>query len=684
MLGPLHKNALLSAFLHINSRLNEMDLLLAQGKRRSPLDRQVDDLAPTEAQVVRDYFARIRSTMATCLERHEIPIEVHRVSLRWALQTGLKFLSVAVAEVSPDRLRGYGPLDDAGRQEVLGIQREIDRLLDRVIAYLGDRMGHDLPERIARLDAAPGSAAILGLVNRIVMRWQLVEFRPLIDAIVQRLESPQFEIAVFGRVSSGKSSLLNYIAADAVLPVGVTPVTAVPTRLVRGRSLSATVSFAEAGSRKIDPKQLAEFASEEKNPGNCKHVAGIVVEVVSPRLREGVVLVDTPGIGSLAAGGSAETFAYLPRCDLSVVLIDAGSPLNHDDVALLHDLYEAGIPAQVLLSKADLLSAEDRDRSVQYVRQQLRERLDLDMAVYPVSVVGRHSALLDRWFEQEIEPLWERHRALTEQSLHRKIARLQQSVGGVLRTLLAERRGDSPATRDGWDLAAAERLLDQADAAIERAETRRRDWSNDGAALREIILHDAVTAAVDAARTGSSDGDGRVAQVVGRSFVQMGQMAREVVTGLQQTLVGSLEALEKIAPLSTVDTTAVRNAACDGLPAMDLAPLLDRCSFDLPRWTLIVPSIARRIARKKVERWFSDHFEQYLELYIAQLQSWLKESLSRVVEPYQSQAEVFREQLRRAAAMNAQSIDEDEAAELARDCQALEEIGAERMEITAP
>lgn len=300
-----------------------------------------------------------------------------------------------MAHVAPDRLRGYGELDEAGRQEVASIQQELDRLLDRVGAYLSDRLGHDLPDRIARLSAAPGSVAMFSLLNQIVMHWQLVEFRPTIDTIVKRLESPQFEIAVFGRVSSGKSSLLNHIAGSAVLPVGVTPVTAVPTRLVRGRALSATVSFAEFGPRSVDPKQLAEYASEEKNRGNHKHVTGIVVEIPSPKLREGVVLVDTPGIGSLATSGSAETFAYLPRCDLSVVLIDAGSTLNQEDLSLLRDLYEAGIPAQVLLSKADLLTAEDRQQVLQYIGNQLRRELDLDMPVHPVSVVGKDAALLD-------------------------------------------------------------------------------------------------------------------------------------------------------------------------------------------------------------------------------------------------------------------------------------------------
>jgi len=681
MLNPRHKNALLSTFLHIESRLNEMEPMLAQSKRPSPLDQHVHDLSPTEAKVVEDYFARIRSTMVTCLEKHGIFIELRRVGLRWSLQTSLVTLSIAVAEVSPDRLRGYGELDDAGRQEVLNIQQELDRLLNRVSAYLSDRLGHNLPERIARLDAAPGSVAMLDLLNRIVMQWQLVEFRPSIDTIVQRLESPQFEIAVFGRVSSGKSSLLNHIAGSAILPVGVTPVTAVPTRLVRGRAPSATVYFAEYGPRSVDPKQLAEYASEEKNRGNHKHVTGIVVEIPSPRLREGVVLVDTPGIGSLATSGSAETFAYLPRCDLSVVLIDAGSTLNQDDLSLLRDLYEAGIPAQVLLSKADLLAAEDRERFVQYIRDQLWQELNLDMAVHPVSVMGGDAKLLDCWFEQEIEPLWERHRTLTEQSLHRKIARLQESVASVLRTLLAKRRGTAPVSRDGREIKTAERLLDQADAAIERAETRRRDWSGDREAFLEIIVQDSAKAIVEAARKGSKEESSPVGQVVGRSFAQMGQMAREVVADLQQNLLRSLESLERTAPLATVDTSAIRNAAYGGLPAIDLAPLLASCEVTIPRWALIVPALAQRMARSTVEKRLADQVEHYVKLYNAQLQSWLKDSIAQVVEPYQSQAEVFREQLRRMTASDTGSAGEGDTAELIRDLQELEQTASG--EITA-
>jgi len=128
MLSPTQKHALLSTFLHIESRLSEMEPLLTQGKRSSPLGQHVNDLSPGEAKAVADCFARIRSIMLACLEKHRIPLEFRRVGLRWALQTSMMSLSVAVADVGPERLRGSGDLDEAGRREVASIQQELEPL----------------------------------------------------------------------------------------------------------------------------------------------------------------------------------------------------------------------------------------------------------------------------------------------------------------------------------------------------------------------------------------------------------------------------------------------------------------------------------------------------------------------------------------------------------------------------
>ena len=116
-----------------------------------------------------------------------------------------------------------------------------------------------------------------------------------------------------GVSAPGKSSLLNAVIGTNVLPVGVTPVTAVPTHIIHGEEPSLSVSFADAPKRTFGIEQLAEFATEQHNPNNAKHVTQVTLAIPAPRLSEGVSFVDTPGLGSLATGGAAETLAYLPR-----------------------------------------------------------------------------------------------------------------------------------------------------------------------------------------------------------------------------------------------------------------------------------------------------------------------------------------------------------------------------------
>jgi GTP-binding protein EngB required for normal cell division len=154
-----------------------------------------------------------------------------------------------------------------------------------------------------------------------------------------------------------------------VLPIGVTPVTAIPTRISHGPVAEAGIEFAEAQPRIISLFELPEFATEQKNPGNKKHVTRIFVKLPSDRLAEGVTFVDTPGLGSLAVAGAEETIAYLPRCDLGIVLIDASAGLTQDDLVVVQALYQAGASAMILISKADLFRVADRQQMISYVRR---------------------------------------------------------------------------------------------------------------------------------------------------------------------------------------------------------------------------------------------------------------------------------------------------------------------------
>jgi GTP-binding protein EngB required for normal cell division len=645
-LNEAQSRSMLCGFQDIHRRMADLEALIHPGERPSRFSDYVNDLSPAEARVVQDYFARIRTAMLGHLQDLEIPLQVRRMSVRWAIQTGLNFVSIAVAEIRPSKLRGYGDLGQEARQQVTKICEDLDRLTDQVMAYLRQGIGTDLQGRLSRLGEARVDVGTLAKLEKVIARWQLVEFRPAIEMIVNRLENPCFEVAVFGRVSSGKSSLLNHIVGINALPVGVTPVTAVPTRLVTGDVASVTVEFADSRPVDVSLEQLWEYASEEGNPGNATHVTGILVRLPSRRLREGIAFVDTPGVGSLALAGGVETLAYLPRCDLGVVLVDSASTLDREDLALLHSLYAAGIPAMVLLSKADLLTVGDRTRMVDYIRARVQRDLGLDLPVHPVSTVGSHESLLNAWFEQELTSLLDRHRSLTQESLRRKIAHLRESVVATLETMRSRQLSSGHGERIEVDIEATQQLLDEADAAIRRAREHASNWWEGRRALAGDVPH-LIAEAVVAVRGQVNDGD--PTGIVGDALRRRGRQAHELVAGLQETLAATLDRLAGLAPLAHADPSTIGDFHARGLPAMDLNGIGDMIAVERPWWSGLVPSLAVRATERSIREHAGGAVTEVVELYDRQLESWVRTMLARLVETYETQAVAFREQVRRLA-----------------------------------
>jgi hypothetical protein len=324
-----HVRHVVATLRSVDELLSRAEDIMASAGAPSLFPDHAPDATPLQRKVAHDHILRIRATMRSVLEDLGIPPPAPISGALWAARVALTRARIEVADIASRSLRGYGRLSDDAARMMDGIGAELRAALDRLESFLAQGTGTDLEARLRRLERTSNGVALLRELERVIATHGLVEFRNAVVLLLERLEAPSFEIGVFGRVSSGKSSLLNHLLGGAYLPVGVTPVTAVPTRIRHGPRARAVVEFADARPRTIALAVLPEFATEQQNPGNEKHVTRIRLEVPAARLREGIELVDTPGLGSLASAGADETIAYLPRCDLGLVLVDSVSTLTH-------------------------------------------------------------------------------------------------------------------------------------------------------------------------------------------------------------------------------------------------------------------------------------------------------------------------------------------------------------------
>ncbi len=423
------------------------------------------------------------------------------------------------------------------------------------------------------------------------------------------------------------------------------PITAVPTRLAYGPEPRATAWFADRKPEPFALGRLAEFVTEQGNPGNREHVTRIVVELPAARLREGVVYVDTPGLGGLATSGAAETKAYLPRCDLGVVLIDAGSTLTEDDLATIRTLCEAGITTSVLLSKADLPAPADRDRVRRYVADHIRSELGLDLPVHAVSIRPGFTDLLELWLESEILPLYGRHAELVRRSLNRKIGALRLGVEAALKAHL--RRFTHAAAGDPAKLRELEAELRLAAGRIAEAHTACMEMSDDWHDCAEALIRSATAALAE------SPPDGR-------------NRGRLIEAGIERAAAARTARIASaIATAAEAAQSALLHAACGlaletGPGAQELADVLKSMPrFDITNAgiqahasagaLLFGPRFAAWRLERQVRSQAGKQIEEAVRIYARVLQSWVRKTFLELQERFDSYADTYRAQLDRLA-----------------------------------
>ncbi|MGA7105405.1 MAG: dynamin family protein [Candidatus Deferrimicrobiaceae bacterium] len=234
-------------------------------------------------------------------------------------------------------------------------------------------------------------------------RYRLQSLDPQIEACRQGLRQDGIiDVAVLGRFKAGKSSFLNCIVGQDVLPVGAIPVTSVLTVLCFGEREQARVRFADGEEHVVRVAELPDFVTEEKNPENRKGVAQVTVDLPSLDRYPNTRFLDTPGLGSAFRHNTQVTMEWLPRAAASLVAISVDQPVSEQDISLLRDLARHTPRIVILLTKVDLLSDSDLLAVTRHVRATLDRELGTEFPLFPFSC--RSGA--DRWRGEIAERLF--------------------------------------------------------------------------------------------------------------------------------------------------------------------------------------------------------------------------------------------------------------------------------------
>ena len=199
-----------------------------------------------------------------------------------------------------------------------------------------------------------------------------------------RLKGKQIVISVFGQFKRGKSTLINSILKEQILPVGIIPVTSVVTRIEYGE-IAARVHF-EENQNYVDIEEINQFVNEKHNPNNTKKVKSVSLWYPSEFLKNGIVLVDTPGVGSIHMHNTDAAYSCIKESDAVIFLLSVDSPVNQIESEFLSSIKKHIQKIYFAVNKVDLLSENELNEYLEYSKDVISQLTELDtIRLFPIS-----------------------------------------------------------------------------------------------------------------------------------------------------------------------------------------------------------------------------------------------------------------------------------------------------------
>lgn len=243
-----------------------------------------------------------------------------------------------------------------------------------------------------------------------------------IENLQTKLKNKELTISVIGQFKRGKTSFINAILKDDILPVGIIPVTSVVTKILYGSGY-ASVLFKDGHEETVSLDSLGAFISEQKNPENKKGVSFVNLYLPYDFLKDGLIIVDTPGVGSMHQHNTDEAYAFMKDSDAIIFMLSVDSPINEIEREFLCLAKNHAAKFYFTVNKIDTVSPTDLDAYMGYCHDILCEIMELEtLHLAPIS--ARENTGIDTLFSGILQDIQISVDDILEDSVHIKLAEI--------------------------------------------------------------------------------------------------------------------------------------------------------------------------------------------------------------------------------------------------------------------
>lgn len=262
-------------------------------------------------------------------------------------------------------------------------------------------------------------SAINSLINSVENLNKIIEddsLKQRVNQIPQKLQDEKFSIGITGVMNAGKSTMLNAILGKEILGTSVIPETANLTVVKYAKTPSAKVNFwtkdewqkiqksaqtlenmkpfiqetkehfkdklddfitSDGLSIDVEIDNLASYTSAEYSDKKCNLVKSVELYTDLKFVKDGVEIVDTPGLDDPVVQREEITKNYLYDCDMMCHLMNVNQSATQKDIEFITDtlLYQNIARLLVVITRIDTVSQDELQEVISYTKSSIKAKL---------------------------------------------------------------------------------------------------------------------------------------------------------------------------------------------------------------------------------------------------------------------------------------------------------------------
>lgn len=239
-----------------------------------------------------------------------------------------------------------------------------------------------------------GTVSILKDLEEKAASFELPAPPEALDHYRNKLEENTYQILVVGETNRGKSTFVNALIGEDVLPTNVQTSTSQVFRVRQTQAEGCRLRFEDESAEEIPSEDLAKYGSQvQEDLGEKPELKDVIrwIEVDRPNIRflpEGVSLLDTPGLGALYAAHAQITHRFVPQADAVIFVLDSERPIVQTEVEFVEELLKVTSDIFFIQTKIDLFDdaawKDIQSRNEEILKEKFAEKLT-DARVWPIA-----------------------------------------------------------------------------------------------------------------------------------------------------------------------------------------------------------------------------------------------------------------------------------------------------------